>query len=80
MNLNEFKSYIKTVSNEELDSIFDEISAKHNRARKIDIIAGYAIALDELVLEKGFRAQGYGAIDPNYNPTLEEIFAELEKI
>lgn len=82
MNLSQFKSYIKTVSNEEFDSLFDEISGLHGRARKLDIIAGYAIALDELVLEKSFRSAGYGVItqdelDAIANMSDDELLAEL---
>lgn len=78
MNLNQFKVYIKSVSNKELDSLFDEISAKHAKARKLDIIAGYAIALDELALEKDFRRAGYGPIDPETaKMTDDELLAEL---
>jgi hypothetical protein len=78
MNLNEFKVWIKTVSGEVLDSTFDEISAKLGKARNPAIKAGYAIALDELALEKDFRRAGYGPItDADRAITDDELFAEL---
>lgn len=77
MNLNEFKIWTKTVSVEVLDLTFDEISAKLAKARSPAIKMGYAIALDELVLEKGFRSAGYGAIDPNDSMSIDDILKEL---
>lgn len=75
MNMQQFKTHIRSVTIEELDTYFDQISAKLDRARNPQIIAGYAIALDELVIEKGMRKYD----TDKYNElTLDEILEELE--
>lgn len=80
MNLNEFKSWIKTVSVETLDSTFNEIFVKYNNARNPAIIEGYAIALDELILEKDFRRAGFGPITAaDREMSLEDILSELSE-
>ena len=81
MNLDQFKVYIKTVETVELDSIFDEISAKAAKARVPATRLGYAIALDELALEKDFRRAGYDKIDPaTAAMSDDELLAELEAL
>lgn len=77
MNLNEFKIYIKRVEAVELDSLFDEITAKLAKARTPATRLGYALALDELALEKDFRRAGFGKLDPKDDMSIDEILAEL---
>jgi hypothetical protein len=72
MNLQEFKSYIKTINVEQIDAIFDEISAKMKRARNSQVKLGYAMALDELVIEKNLKRY-----DAPCDLTDDELFAEL---
>jgi hypothetical protein len=72
MNLKEFKSYIKTINVEQIDAIFDEISAKMKRARNPQVKLGYAMALDELVIEKNLKRY-----DAPCDLTDDELFAEL---
>jgi len=72
MNLQEFKSYIKTINVSQIDAIFDEISAKMKRARNPQIKLGYAMALDELVIEKNLKRY-----DAPCDLTDDELLAEL---
>lgn len=76
MNLNQFKVYIKRVETTELDSLFDEITAKLANARTPATRLGYGIALDELALEKDFRRNGYGKLVDD-DMSIDEILAEL---
>lgn len=55
MNMQQFKTHIRTIPVEALDDYFDQISAKMNRARNQNYRLGYALALDELVIEKNLR-------------------------
>ena len=71
MNLQEFKSYIKTINAEQIDAIFDEISAKMKRARNPQVKLGYAIAIDELVIAKNLK------LNPVDDVTDDELYADL---
>jgi hypothetical protein len=71
MNLKEFKSYIKTIDVEQIDAIFDEISAKIKRARSPQVKLGYAMALDELVIVKNLK------LNPVDNVSVDELYADL---
>jgi hypothetical protein len=72
MNLQEFKSYIKTINDAQIDAIFDEISDKMKRARNPQVKLGYAMALDELVIEKNLKRY-----DVPCDLTDDELLAEL---
>ena len=71
MNLQEFKFYIKTINVEQIDAIFDEISAKMKRARNPQMKLGYAIALDELVIAKNLK------LNPVDDVSVDELYADL---
>lgn len=71
MNLQEFKSYIKTINISQIDAIFDEISAKMRRARNPQVKLGYAMALDELVIAKNIK------LNPVDNVSVDELYADL---
>jgi L-cysteine desulfidase len=71
MNLQEFKSYIKTINVEQIDAIFDEISEKMKRALSPQVKLGYAMALDELVIEKNLK------LNPVDNVSVDELYADF---
>lgn len=75
MNLQAFRAHVKTVSIETLDTYFDQITAKAAKARAPAVRLGYALALDELVIEKAMRAYDNPAAS---NLTLDEILDQLD--
>lgn len=75
MNLETFKTHIKTVNHETLDAYFDEITGKMHRARDPQRKLGYAMALDELVIEAGNRKQGEVECSLSDDELLEQLAA-----
>ncbi len=72
MNLASFEKYIKTISKEELDEIFDETTAKATKAKSPARRLGYALALDMLVIESNMRKPC-----PECNLSEDELLKEL---
>lgn len=73
-DLDTFKKYIKTIPKVELDQIFDELTEKCLRARSPARKLGYALMLDECVIEAQMRmSNSIGAS----NLSIEELLIAL---
>jgi hypothetical protein len=55
MNADQFRAHIATVGSQTLDKYFDEITEKLAKARSTERAAGYAQALDDLIIEANLR-------------------------
>ena len=55
MNLNSFRSYIRTVSQADLDASYDQVNGMLRRSRSPASRAGCVLALDALVIESNMR-------------------------
>lgn len=73
MNLQAFRSHIKTVPHATLDAYHDELAAKLARSKVPERRMGYALALDELVIEVGMRRTA----DNLPMPSDDELLAAL---
>lgn len=75
-NLQDFRSYIRTLSDTELEKVGaqleDEIKRKRDPARRL----GHALFIDEVIIEKQMRANPLP--DDIEAMTLDEIMAELD--
>lgn len=72
MNFQDFKSYIKTLDSSKLDEIFDELNSKLKRARNPQVRLGYAMAIDEVVIEKNLKRYDAPSV-----LSVDELFSEL---
>ena len=55
MNLNSFRTYIRTVSQADLDASYDQVTGMLRRSRSPASRAGCVLALDALVIESNMR-------------------------
>ena len=75
--LESFKSYIKTLSDDDLSTYGAEIEEKMYRARNPQIILGYAMGIEEITLEINLRK--YPISKEVESLSHEELLIELEK-